>query len=122
MKPSIKTFPLILLLISLSCIILAVVLSINTFHSVHHKHFPIPRQTNVELIQGWMSVRYISKTYGVPEEIFSQKLRIDVAQNHKITLNAIAKKKNEYVGIVISDVQSLIQSFQATHQIPPNTN
>ncbi len=108
----------VLLVISVICLILAGILSFNMLHRVHRRLFPISTESNVSLIQGWMSIRYISRTYGVPEEIFSQNLSIDLTTGRTLTLTAIAKKLHKNPAIFIKEVQTIILEFQSNQQLP----
>lgn len=72
--------------------------------------------TNVEDIEDWMTIPFISRSYGVPPEILFDALAIPANENHKKSLKQL---NDEYYpkadGYVISVVKATVQA----HQPPP---
>ncbi|RME74815.1 MAG: hypothetical protein D6784_09200 [Chloroflexi bacterium] len=79
-----------------------------------------PGTTNVELIRGWMTVPYISRAYGVPEEYLFEQLGIPPEGNRKKSLGQL-NREYDLGGreAVLRAVQQAILKFQADHPPPP---
>lgn len=73
-------------------------------------------QTDVEAIEDWMTIPFISHNYGVPPDILFDALQIDPGQNHKKSLKQL---NDEYHpnddGFVLATVKATILA----HQPPP---
>lgn len=99
---------------------LAVFLGIRIFTRVDHQPRPIPRQTNVTLIQTWMTLPYISKVYGVPMPEFEKELGVAKADQNK-SIEALAKKMNTSPQALLGEIQKIIANFQIEHSKPPSS-
>jgi hypothetical protein len=109
-----------LLLVGVIFISASLYIGIDVFNKVHHHQFP-RRESNVELIQGWMTISHISHVYGVPEEEFINKLKIDPKYIKKTSIDDIARKNNINQIDFISQVKIIVKDFQETHKSPPKT-
>lgn len=105
----------------LFCIILAGFLLYNIFQQIKNGSFPRPRQTNVELIQEWMTLPYIARTYRVPEPVLREKLAIDFRIDRRASIDDIAKEQQKDTQTFIQEVRIVIKEFQATHPVPSVT-
>lgn len=105
----------------LACIFLciALFLAFKINHQLHEHPFPRPREINVNLIQGWMTIPYISRTYLVPEEVILRLLNVSTNDTRTLTLNKIAKLQGKSSSQVIEEVRKIIQTFQESHKSPP---
>ena len=73
-------------------------------------------QTNVEDIEDWMTIPFISHNYGTPPDMLFDVLKIDPAANHKKSLREL---NDEFYpdrdGYVLATVKAAILA----HQPPP---
>ena len=108
--PSKKTrdFKHLAIAMILFCLGMAYFLFVRTIRSTAHRPLPIPRQSNISLIQNWMTIRYLSRTYGVPEKVFSTKLSTNIQTDHNLTLDHLAKKLGETTPTLMGDIQTII--------------
>lgn len=108
-----------LLIIGFICILISGILGLRIFDRVGNRPPPQPRETNISLIQDWMTIPYLSRTYGVPApEIFS-KLEIDPGEYKNLSLSQIAQKSGRNPDELIDEIKSIISDFQSTHTKPP---
>jgi hypothetical protein len=108
-----------LLSISIVFILSALILGFRLLTRVDRFGPPRPRETNISLIQPWMTVPYISRTYGVPSEILYKKLGLNPLASKRLSLDRIAKQQKKLSSAVIKDVQDIITQFQQEHALPP---
>lgn len=94
-------------------------MGIGIFERVRHRPPPIPRQTNVSLIQDWMTVPFIARSYRVPESILFNKLGIDPETSRRSSLSSIAAKTNQTSQTVIDLLKEQISQFQSDRLAPP---
>lgn len=82
---------------------------------------PFAAFTDVTLIRDWMTVPYISHTYGVPPRVLFEALDIPEKENHEKSMAEIdAQYFPGQEGRAIQLVQAAIQKFQKQAP-PPNT-
>jgi hypothetical protein len=95
-----------------------------------HGHRPPPPcaaeqiETDVELIRDWMTLPYISITYGLPRHLLYEALDLPPNRNEKKSLKQL---NDEYFpgepGIVLEKVKAAILSYQATlTPVPSSTS
>jgi NADH:ubiquinone oxidoreductase subunit B-like Fe-S oxidoreductase len=108
----------LLLIIGVISMIVAGVMGTRLFKKFGHLPPPSPRQTNVSLIEGWMTIPYVSRTYHIPEPMLLEKLNIDPGTSRKKSLQDLAKMQGqsqtaflEKIRQIISDLQSQDPSF-----------
>lgn len=107
----------LLLGISFVSFAIAILIGIRVFGKAEDAVRPIPRQSDVTLIQSWMSLPYISKVYGVPLSVFDVALGVD-KKSHFESIDVIAQKKGKKTADVLAQIQSLITTFQVEHPKP----
>jgi hypothetical protein len=95
------------------------------FHG-HRPHPPFAGQhieTDVSLIRDWMTLPYISITYGLPPTLLYEKLEIPPKGNEKKSLKQLNEKYYPQAsGIVLEKVKAAILAFQPTlTAVPPAT-
>ncbi len=106
-------------LLSFLCVGLALLLATRTFFSVRHRPFPLPRETNSSLIQDWMTITYVSRTYGVPDRVFAEKLSIDESKLRRVSIKELARSESIDTATLLIKIQEIIRDFQAEHTAPP---
>jgi hypothetical protein len=79
-----------------------------------------PRQTDLTLIAGWMTVPYIARTFGVPPDEIFRGIRIPRQGNDRKSLNDLAADTGRSPGELVAAVQAVVQDFQASHPAPPS--
>jgi len=97
------------------------------------KHRPPPfaseLQTNVEDIEEWMTIPFISHNYGVPPDLLFDALEIEPRDNFKKNLKQLNEEfYPDNAGYVLATVKATILAHQAPPTpvppltpIPPNT-
>jgi len=107
---------IILILVGLGLVLFFGGRAIRAFR--HVRQGP-PRETNVELIQDWMTIPYISHVYKVPPDYIFDQLDIPGQENRE---KSIAELNDEYAaaedGLILTQVKAIIQQFQAEHSAP----
>ncbi len=84
-----------------------------------HPRRPLPpRQTDVSLIAGWMTVPYVARTFHVPPEVIFHALGVSPAGHERASLNDLAAETGRSPDEVVATVRSTVASFQATHPPP----
>ena len=104
----------ILILVGIASIIFASTIGFNIFRKVSHRPPPIPRQTNVELIQDWMTVPFIAKSYHVPEPLLFEKLGINAQEFRRSNLSTIAQTTNKSPVDIIQIIRQTIAEIQSS--------
>lgn len=78
-----------------------------------------PRQTDVTLIAAWMTVPYISRTFGVPPDELYQGLGVPRDGNDRKSLGDLATAVGRSPDDLIAAAQTVVKDFQASHPNPP---
>lgn len=80
-----------------------------------------PGVTEAENVRGWMTVPYISKAYGVPEDYLFREIGIPQEGNRE---RSLADLNREYAqgarAVVVNRVRSAIRRYQAEQTDPPS--
>lgn len=118
-KPMNKLLSRSLLALGILCFLLAAVLSYQFASRIRSMQFPIPREASVNQIESWMTIRYISRTYHVPERILSEKLSLTPAQTRNMSLEKIAKQKGIDIDTFITQVKHILLDHSPAHTLPP---
>jgi hypothetical protein len=101
--------------------------TVRVFRQFHgHRpppHFPTEHmETDVELIRDWMTLPYISITYGLPPRLLYETLGIPPNKSQKRSLKQL---NDEYFpgepGIVLEKVKAAILAYQATLTAVPSS-
>ncbi len=74
---------------------------------------------NVETIAGWMTVRYIARTYDVPEPVLLQALGITARQARLRTLAGIARERHTSTDAELGAVRAAILRYRAAGGATP---
>lgn len=80
---------------------------------------PLPRQTDVSLIAGWMTVPYVARTFRVPGEEIFRALGLPPQGHERDSLNDLATATGRSTDEVLTIVRATVQDFQAAHPGPP---
>jgi hypothetical protein len=81
---------------------------------------PPPRQTDVSLIAGWMTVPYVGRTFGVPPPELYKALRISPEGKDQSSLNDLATETGRTPDELVESVKAAVQELQAEHQNAPD--
>jgi len=76
------------------------------------------RQTDVTSIQSWMTLGYISRTYGVPEPEIERRFKIEPKKYHHSSISQIAKILKKSDADFLQEIQTFIANFQSQHTEP----
>lgn len=96
------------------CILLASFFGIRIYNHVHRLPPPGFEETNVDLIQSWMTIRYVSKIYNVPEEDLTRLLEVN-PEKSRVSLGKLAEEKNLYSQDFLNRVRELVKQLQEPH-------
>jgi len=117
-KPRQSMLYYILVTISIISLVLALILGFRFVRLARVHPRPMIRQTDVTLIQTWMSLPYVSEVYGVPMHEFDQALNLD-KKNHFETIEKLARVQGKTTDTLLTEIQQIITQFQTTHSPPP---
>ncbi|CAN5205543.1 hypothetical protein BH09PAT2_BH09PAT2_05830 [soil metagenome] len=109
-----------LVIIGILSLGIAAFITYTSFNPLRHRPFPRPRENNVSLIQGWMTLDHISHVYLVPQDELEKRLDVDFDAYKKSSLNKIAKKTGKNSAEFIKEVQQAVIDFQTSHPKPPD--
>lgn len=105
-------------MIGIVFILISIFIGFKIYKNINRRPFPTPRETNINLIQSWMTLDYISKTYGVPMPEIKQNLDYKF-ENGKVSIEKVSKDNKVETQKVINKLQNIITNFQNSHQKPP---
>lgn len=75
---------------------------------------------DVRTIQPWMTIRYISRVYHVPENYLYEWLHITNPQSVRHTsLRSLAKRNNQSLDGLIGEIQTAIETYRKQHPYHP---
>jgi len=108
----------VLLGVGVAALLIAGYLGYRSIERMRHRPPPIPRQTDVAAIQGWMTIAYVARAYRVPEPELSRAVGADPRQARTLSLNAIADQQGKGREAVLETVRQTVSSFQSAHPRP----
>lgn len=108
----------VLIGVGLLCLLIASIWSYRYVRRIYRRPPPIPRQSNVSLIQGWMTLRHLSRMYHIPEQELADLSRIEPTADRTLSLTKIAKKRGIPEADLIAELQKQISTYQSDHPIP----
>jgi hypothetical protein len=79
------------------------------------QHARPPRTTDVAAIEDWMTVRYVARSYGVPEQVLIDTLKITPEQARRQSLAAIAREQRRPPEQELAQVRSVVAQYQTAH-------
>jgi hypothetical protein len=101
-----------LLLLGIVALLAVALILRSTFRSV-----PVaaskPAAPSVDSIAGWMTVRYIARTYDVPEPVLMRALGIDERQARRRTVAGIARAHHTSTDAELARVRAAILAYRA---------
>ena len=82
---------------------------------------PPPRQTDVSLIAGWMTVPYVARTYRVPPDDLYRALGVAPKDNDKQNLDQLGAETGRGPEQAVAVVRETVAADQAAHppRLPP---
>ncbi len=126
-NPRQRNFVVGLIIIGLMIIIFFGLRTVRAFRQFHGHRPPPPFaaeriETDVELIRDWMTLPYISITYGLPPQLLYKTLDIPPNKSEKKSLKQL---NDEYFpgapGFVLETVKAAILAHQATLTTVPSS-
>jgi hypothetical protein len=99
----------------------AMLLAGAAYHARQHMHGPPPhpRQrtaaTDVNRIASWMTLRYVSRAYGVPEPVLLRAVQLDFPHARLHTLGGIAATKGVPTQTVLTEVRDAVRQYRETN-------
>ena len=79
---------------------------------------PMPRQTDVSAIAGWMSVPYVARAYRVPPPVLFEALGVSPDGHRRTTLNEIAAETGRSPEAVLGIVRTTVEAWQEANPPP----
>ena len=79
---------------------------------------PPPRQTEISLIAGWMTVPYVARGFGVPPDEIFRALGIPPRGNERKSLNDLTAAYGRAPSELVAAVQAVVRDWQALHPAP----
>ena len=76
----------------------------------HNRPLPRRRETNVTLIQGWMSLPLVAHTYRIPETLLYERLEVE-PREQMARIDTIAKNHNESSIVFLDRVKVTVKSI-----------
>lgn len=95
--------------------------ALRAFKKIDGRHPPSfagELQTDVEDIEDWMTIPFISHSYGLPPQVLFDALKIDPRGNHKKSLKEL---NEEYYPELEGYVTATIKAVVLAAQPPPAT-
>lgn len=80
-----------------------------------HRYYAIRHQTDVNMIQGWMTPYYIASAYDVPEQLLLDVTSTTSLQAKNQSISTIAKMHNESTTQLINTVRFQILQYKKAH-------
>ena len=106
---------LLLILVGLTLVVFFGLRALRAFRHVREG----PRETDVALIQEWMTIHYVAHVYKVPPDYIFAQLGISESENRNKSMaelnEAFAAAES---GMILAQVKAIIQQFQAEHSAP----
>jgi hypothetical protein len=107
-----KNIAIILICVGAFAMIFSSFYLFDNIYSIRH-YYTIRHRSDVSMIQSWMTLHYISRSYSVPEQLLLDSINTTSQQAHLQSLNNIAKEHHETAGQVIAIIRSVILKYRA---------
>lgn len=79
---------------------------------------PVPRQTDVSQIAGWMNVPYVGRAYRVPPQVLADALGIPENERDGSSFDTIATRSGRTTDEVLAIVRTTVTDWQQTRPPP----
>ena len=116
-RPLNRRLAYFLLIFGCICLLFALFFTFRTVKFLLRPPHPISRESNVALIEDWMTLPYISRTYQIPEPKLIEALGLKEPPTRSQSLKIIAQKNNLNPDQTIAQIREAITEFQKDH--PP---
>lgn len=97
----------------------ALFLSINTTQTIRRNFRGLTTETNVNLVESWMTLSYVSHAYHIPENVVREKLHLAPNQTLRISIKKLAENTHISPDVFLKNVREMISTFQKTEGTPP---
>jgi hypothetical protein len=98
--------------IGMLLLILSIAYLFINIRSIRH-YYTIRHRTDVGLIQGWMTLNYISRSYAIPESLLLKTANVTMEQARHQSLSNIAKTHEESLSEIIKIIRNTILQYKA---------
>jgi len=119
MKNNLRYISSILITLGVIVVLIAGIIGMKSMRRFYRQPPIATRQTNITTLRPWMTIGYISRTYGVPEAEIESALLLDSGKYHRSSISQIAKILNQDQQKIITNIGVVIESFQKLHPSPP---
>ena len=72
-----------------------------------------------EPVEGWMTVRYVAKSYRVPPRLLHEALGLPMTGPDRRPLIKIARERNQPLDVLTARIIAAIEAERAGRQLPP---
>ena len=93
-------------------LVLSIAYLFINIRSIRH-YYTIRHRTDVSLIQGWMTLNYISRSYTIPESLLLKTANVTMEQARHQSLSNIAKTNKESLSGIIEIIRNTILQYKA---------
>jgi|GEM_PF-2810814 len=104
--------------IAIICVVAGLLLLIVTalyatryYHNPTH-HIPIRSSRDVTAIQNWMTIHYIARSYGVPEQVLLDAVGITLQQASHQSIRAIAQMQGKNVNQLLTTIRVTVRQYK----------
>lgn len=99
------------IIVGVIAIVAALVIGYRSLGRLYHSPLPRPRQTDISMIKGWMTLPLLAHTYHIPEHVLYERLKIEDREQLS-SLDIIAKNHNESPSEFLERVKGTITLIQ----------
>ncbi|HUD44766.1 MAG TPA: hypothetical protein VMR41_04445 [Patescibacteria group bacterium] len=113
-----KNIALVTICIGVFFLLVSGIYLFTDVRTIHH-YYSIRHISNVDMIQNWMTLHYISNSFAVPEQVLLNATHTTLQQSHHQSLSNLAKTHNESAQQLIATIRSVILQYKAQISVTP---
>ena len=106
-----KRIEIICLVIGLGVLVLTIIYTAQYYHNPTH-HVPNHVSRDVNAIQDWMTIHYIARAYGVPDQVLLNAIGINQQQATHQSIKAIAQMQGKSSDQLLKKIRAAIQQYK----------
>ncbi len=107
----------VLLILGIVCLLIGGIIGYKYIYNVRQHHIPKLHQTNVNSIEGWMTIPFVAHTYRIPENELFKSLNVDPSQK-KVSLNSLAKRQEVDSITFIENTKNIVSRMMEAQRQP----
>jgi len=118
-KPIGHKSAILTIFIGILLLVLSIAYLFINIRSIRH-YYIIRHRTDVSLIQSWMTLNYISRSYAIPESLLLKTANVTMLQARHQSLGNIAKTHKESLSGIIEIIRNAILQYKAHISATPS--